>query len=222
MECENEGLIKADPAPEPSTTSQLTIFLLLQFAQLFWFLLRRLCPQFLFSLGHLAIAAGTVRLSQSNLGRVLVGLSWKFDFAFTSGRFWSHEIEPDPFLPTKLNSNCFWVGVCGSAVFSAFITLHALISRAEFPTVLLSLLISAIYIVNLVVFFKVQQIASKANVEVVRTVLLGQNSTFPDAQEVTDSDEEEVNQQAAGPKEPVPREQPADKLQAQPEEDEIE
>jgi hypothetical protein len=200
----------------------LTIFLCLQFAQLVWFLLRTVFPQFLFSLGHLAIAAGNVRLSQSVLGPAFVGLSWKFDFGFTSGTFWSHEIESDPFLPTKFNWNCFWGGVGGSAAFSAFVAVYAAASRAGLVAFLLSLLISAIYTVNLVVFFRVQQIASKANVEVVRTVLLGQNSTFPDAQEVTDSDQEEENQQATAPMEPVPREQPVEKLQPQAEEDEIE
>jgi hypothetical protein len=47
------------------------------------------------------------------------------------------------------------------------------------------------YLATLVAFFKVHQIASKASVDAVRTVLLGNRQPFPDAEEVSESSRKE-------------------------------
>jgi hypothetical protein len=183
-----EGLLKPEPGSEPETNTALSIFLALQVAQLIWCLFfGPFIPPPLIAFGLLAIASLNVFVCQSQLGRVLVGLSWKVTFA--GPPYFTHEIEPDPFVPKKLNANCFWIGLTASVIIALTITVGLLfaISRAGFLTVALAALATAVYAVSLSVFFSIQKIASKATAEAVKIVLLGQNVAFPDAEEVSES-----------------------------------
>jgi hypothetical protein len=126
-------------------------------------------------------------------GRALVGLSWAFDPSAPSG-FWSHHIEPDPFVPTKLNSNCFWIGIGASAIGWVIVVIHSILSVSSegFLLAIVSIVIAGLYVSNFVVFFKIQQISSRESVETVRVVLLGNNSAFPEAGELSSSDSDET------------------------------
>jgi hypothetical protein len=202
MQSETQGLIRTEPAPDQPVASQVLLFLILQVFQVLWFVCNGFIPPGVFSLAHLALAFTNMLLCQSKIGRTLVGLSWGVDLSRSSGGLWVHRIEPDPFVPTKLNSNCFWIGISGSATLSVVIFFHVVLSGTGPIWRIVSLAAAAAYLLNLVVFFKMQQIASRASVQAVRTVLLGQNSAFPDAEEVSDSS---GDAKPAAP-EPVPQE----------------
>jgi hypothetical protein len=195
MKEENEGLILPETPVATAPVPYLAVFILAQLIPLLLFLLSALfdfISSFVLALVNLVIAIPNFIGCQRILGRNLVGLSWRFDPAGSTGWFWSHEIEPDPFVPTKLNSNCFWIGIGVSAVTWVGITLHyaSSISDHGFFSLAVSLVITILYILNLIIFFKVQQLSSQQSVDAVRIVLLGHNSAFPDADEISDSDDE--------------------------------
>jgi hypothetical protein len=133
------------------------------------------------------IALTNLFICQSTLGRVLVGLSWAF--SNREGSFYTFALEPDPFVPTKLNSNCFWVGLSVSLILSFVISVRSLVLRGRigFFTICASISATATYLLTLVVFFKIQQRASKGSVDGIKMALLGNNQPFPNAEESSES-----------------------------------
>ena len=171
----------AEPA---DTRPWLALFAFLQVAQVLWWLLSAwlsFYSKFQY-IGHFFIAFANVYLCQRVIGRVLVGLSWKFD----QENVLSFEIVPDPFVPTRLNSNSFWIGLCFSTGFWVIVTLSLIIKGDLWAIPVLILVLICGF--NLFAFMKAQKMASRQSVEAVRQVLLGKNSEFPDAVEVSNSD----------------------------------
>lgn len=169
------------------TTGPLASFALLQLGQLIWFIITiSHSSNFFFLLIQIIISAVNFIACQRYFGRQLVGLSWKFDLNKPTEFFWSHEIEPDPFVPTKMNSNAFWIGIAGSSLFWLFATMFSFISGG-WPAFLVYIIVLALSSTNLIVFFKIERIAAKLSADAVRTVLLGK-SEFPDAEEFSSSD----------------------------------
>ena len=188
----DKGLIQ-QPSNMPSQTkATLFSFLAIQIFQVILFFLSiSWSLNILFVFIHILLALANFVLCQRYFGRNLVGLSWKFNFQNLSESLWSYEIEPDPFVPTKLNSNAFWVGIASSSMFWIFATIFLLFSDARrgWHAILTSLIIFAIHSLNLSMFFRVQKIATKLSAEAVRTVLLGK-SEFPNAEEFSSTDSE--------------------------------
>jgi hypothetical protein len=203
MESETVALIKSDGSPPSSTQSDLFIFLLAQFTPLFLFALDGVLGVFspaLLALIALGIAIPNFIGCQRILGRVLVGLSWRFDFSRQGGSFWVHEVEPDPFVPAKLNANCFWIGLGVSGLVSGFRVLRAivLLPAEGLLSVVICAVICALHALNFAVFFKVRRISSKQKVEAVRVVLLGNGGAFPEKSLAVTKTVEHVGQKEEG------------------------
>ena len=131
---------------------------------------------------HFLIGVVNFVLRQGKIGKLLVGLSWRFDPTTVL----AFDIVPDPFVPTHLNSNCFWIGTCFTLFFWVIMFLRLAVLRDMSALVALALV--AMECFNLWAFLKAQKLASRQSFEAVRQVLLGQNSEFPNAEEIDASD----------------------------------
>lgn len=197
----SESDLRPNAADLADTRGTLSIFVALNSVPLVLYLLgKSVMDMGIILCVALVMAFLNFIMCKNSYGRVLVGLSWRVESEFKL----AYDIEPDPFVPKKINSNCFWIALVGCVLFWAIMTLQQIVSSEVNHWIcgLLSVLITAVYSVNFVIFFKAQQVASKQSAEAVRQVLLGQNTAFPDAAEVlgesddSDSnDEEESNDQ---------------------------
>ena len=136
---------------------------------------------------HLLIGVANFVLRQGIIGKLLVGLSWKLD----TTNILAFEIVPDPFVPTQINSNCFWIGTVFTFLFWV-VMLFKLLAAGDF----LALVAGALVVMegfNMFAFFRAQKLASRQSFEAVRQVLLGKNSAFPNADEIEDSDSDTEN-----------------------------
>lgn len=192
MSNDQQSLIQnTDPSVIPQQDKvPLISFVGLQLFQFIWFIISISESNFFFLLIQIIISACNFIACQRFLGRQLVGLSWKFDLKNPTEYFWSHEIEPDPFVPTKIDSNAFWIGMAGSSLFWLFATLFSFASLS-FLFTFVYIIIFALSCINLTIFFKIERISAKISAEAVRTVLLGK-SEFPDAEEFSTSDGNDV------------------------------
>ena len=154
----------------------------------------------LFNMGFLCVAVFAMAvvnlvLCKKTFGRALVGITWHFEEEFKL----VYDIEPDPFVPKQVNSNCFWVSLVADVLFWVIMTLQHIMNRENNHWLrgLFSMLIMTVHTINFIIFFKAQQVASKQTAEAVRQVLLGQNTAFPDAAEVgDDSDDSEDEEES--------------------------
>ncbi|OHT15761.1 hypothetical protein TRFO_42297 [Tritrichomonas foetus] len=204
MTNDQQGLIAVPNSKISQTKIPFLAFICMQIVQLLIFILSASNGMSFFSLMvNLIFSISLFFFCQRYFGRQLVGLSWKFNFSNPTELFWSHEIEPDPFVPTKMNSNVFWVGIAGSTFFWLIASLFLIFSHVSkgWLAPFVGFLIFAINCVNLMIFFKIQRIATKLSADAVRTVLLGK-SEFPDAEEFSSSSEtgeDEERKKAADP-----------------------
>jgi hypothetical protein len=213
MESDQQGLIRPDTRGALAPEVALPLFLFLQISHLLWIGVGAavsIFPNSVMIAGHILLAFVNLVSSSGALGKALVGLSWHINWGNLAVKFWDCYIEPDPFVATKLNSNCFWICVGGSVVLWLFLAVRSLfITKARgifWPFI--SAILCAFYCTNFAIFLRVQQLANKQSMEAVRTVLLG-HSSFPRAQEVFDSDEEEGDEKSQEP-EGIPEEDPHD------------
>lgn len=178
-------------AAEPADTRPwLALFICLQAIQPVWVLICALAtwvPEGFEFTVHFLIGIVNFVLRQGVIGKLLVGLSWRLD----PTTILAFDIVPDPFVPTRLNSNCFWIGTCLTLVFWVIMFVRLAIS-GDFSA-LVSAVLVAMECFNLWAFLKAQKLASRQSFEAVRQVLLGQNSEFPNAEEIEPSESETAN-----------------------------
>lgn len=204
MPNDQQSLIQNSDSPEPiqQNKTPLASFVGFQILQYIWFIiLVSSSANFFFLVIQIIISAFNFIACQKYFGRQLVGISWKFDLNNPTEYFWSHEIEPDPFVPTKVNSNVFWIGMAGSSLFWLFATLFSHLSGGWLFT-FVCFIIFALSCINLIVFFKIERIAAKLSADQVRTVLLGK-SEFPDAEEFSSSDGNDDNTEKTNSQQPT-------------------
>lgn len=200
MSNDQQSLIQnSDPITQiQQSTGPLAAFVGFQVVQFVWFIISTShSANFFFLFIQIAFSIINFIACQRYFGRQLVGLSWKFELKNPTEFFWVHEIEPDPFVPTKINSNAFWVVMAGSSLFWLFATLFSRVIGG-WLCLFVHLIIFVLSSINLVVFFKIERISAKLSANAVRTVLLGK-SEFPDAEEFSSSDDNENTEKKVSP-----------------------
>lgn len=187
-----ENSENAVPMSQESTKIRVA-FVSLQLAQFAFFSIYMSECISLFLILLLSLFIVNFILCQQYFGRQLVGLSWKINPVGTIHSLYTYEIEPDPFVPTKVNSNTFWIFMTGSPFCWLIAALLILFSSRGWLATIIIIFIFLASTINLAVFFRVQRIATKMSAEAVRTVLLGK-SQFPNAEEFSSSgDDEEIS-----------------------------
>jgi hypothetical protein len=161
-----------------STKTYLFTFLILQLLPILILFCGPFGPAFRGFL-NLLIEIANVILCQNLLGKTLVGISWRFDFS--NGVRFIESSEPEPFLPTKLNSNCFWMGIVTSAVIWTLVDLYYILTirvNGLLPA-LLYLVLATLADLNCVMFLNIQRRDYRKYNEATRTFLLTGGGFFP-------------------------------------------
>jgi hypothetical protein len=193
--------------PLSSTTPYLVIFLFFQIVPGVLLACEGLSPGLRAFLNFLITIPNFIGC-QSILGRTLVGISWRFDFTGPSRVQVIDRSEPEPFLPTRLNSNCFWIGIILSAVVWTVVDLHYFFSIRTngFLAPLFCLVIAALCDLNCVMFLRIHWRNYRNANDATRSFLLSRTGYFPEvgpsepAQElviepVTEEEEEEEEEE---------------------------
>lgn len=177
----------------------INLFIITEIAPcIFFFVVPGKSKNFLFYLILLLIVIVSLLVTRPKSSKYLVGISWFL--STTSAKLINYEVEPDPFVPTKLNSNIFWISLAGSTLFWIICSFVIMIKNFSILPVSILVLLTTFEIIDFILYFKAQRIAAKQQTSAVKSVLLGDHGKFKDAKEnyeldSTDSDEEEEEEE---------------------------
>jgi hypothetical protein len=118
-------------------------------------------------------------ICRRTLGYSLVGLSWSLNFPTEV----LYRFEPDPFVPSAVDSNIFWISLfvhCFVLVVVALINLL----RGKFWIFCVLATLSGLDLVNIVLYLKCLLLAKKQSEDAFRNVMVYAPQQFPIAEDV--------------------------------------
>jgi hypothetical protein len=128
----------------------------------------------LFSLLHLV----DLLICRGNLGYSLVGLSWSLTLPI------SYRFEPDPFVPSSIDSNVFWITVFGQWIGLVLLAIINIL-QGDFSVFCVFAVLAVADFVNIKFYLNCLLLAKKQSEDAFRNVMVYAPQQFPTAEEVS-------------------------------------